>query len=280
VTSLTEFGAFVQLEPGVEGLIHQSEFSWKERWAKPKDYLKLGQTVDSRVISVDRAEEKISLSFKRAGPNPWEEAVKKFPVGSRVKGVVTHLVPFGAFVRLPTEIEGLLHVEDLSWTRQVSHPKDYVKVGQELELVVLEVNPKEERVSLGFKQLTEDPFVKWKVGSAVEGTVKSLLDRGAIVELAPDVEAYLPAGEISSEEKDRDRDKPARASDLLKEGQKVTASVTKLQRKGKSIEISIRKYDRQEERKLLKQYRASGDGPTLAEITEWEEPSRGDASKP
>lgn len=264
VTSLTPFGAFVELEPGVEGLIHQSEFSWKERWPKPAEILKVGQEVETRVISVDRAQEKIALSLKRAGENPWEQATSIFPVGSRVKGTVTHMVPFGAFVRLPNGVEGLLRTADISWTKPVHHPKEFVSEGQEVELVVLEVIPAQERIALGLKQLHEDPFVKYKPGHVVEGPVLRLSDFGAFVELEPDVEGFLHVSEISSEKK------LAHPSEALTVGQRIAAQVTKLQRKAKRIDLSIRQYDIKQERKLLKQYQGQ-ERITLGDITDWED---------
>ncbi len=265
VTSLTPFGAFVELEPGIEGLIHQSEFSWKERWAKPEAFLKVGQEVEARVISCQRAEQKIALSLKRAGENPWEEAARLYPVGSRVKATVTHVAAFGAFLRLPNGIEGLLRAADISWTKLVHHPKDWVSEGQEREVVVLEIAPDQERIALGLKQLTQDPFERYKPGRAVEGKVVRLTDFGAVVEMEPDVEGFVHLSEMTSE------GKPQHPSEVLSVGQTVSAVVTKLQKKSKRIDLSIRRFDQQQERKLLKQYQGGGEGLTLGEMTEWEE---------
>jgi small subunit ribosomal protein S1 len=267
VTSLTDFGAFVELEPGVEGLIHQSELSWKERWAKPADFLKIGQEVEVQVLSCHRAEEKIALSLKRAGENPWQEAARLYKPGERIKGTVTHLVTFGAFVRLASGIEGLLRTEDVSWTKLVHHPKDWVSVGQEVEVVVLEVNPEAERISLGLKQLHEDPFSRLKPGQKVEGRVVRFTDFGAVVEIEPDVEGFIHLSEIPSE------NKLTHPSEGLALQQPVTAVVTKLQKKSKRIDLSIRKYDQQQERQLLKRYQGGQEGMTLGEMTDWEDPS-------
>jgi small subunit ribosomal protein S1 len=279
VTSLTAFGAFVELEPGVEGLIHQSEFSWKERWAKAKDFLKIGEEVEVKILSFQRAEEKIALSLKRVRENPWEEAAREYKPGARVKGTVTNLVPFGAFVRLSSGIEGLLRTADISWTKPVHHPKEWFTPGQEIEAVILEVNPAAERVSLGFKQLRQDPFTRYKIGQAVEGKVVRLTDFGAIVQLDDDVEGFVHVSEIPFPEgraalaaEGRSFEKRlTHPSEALEVGQVVSAAVIKLHRSSKRIDLSIRKQEKKEERKLLKQYQAKNEGITLAEMTDWEQ---------
>lgn len=266
VTHLADFGVFVELEPGVEGLVHQSELSWQDRQPKPSDLVKKGQEVSVWVLSVDATQRKISLSLKRAASNPWRDPGALPRVGTRVKGQVTHLSPFGAFVRLSSGIEGLLRTEDISWTRVVRHPKDCVAPGQEVEVVVLEADPRAERLSLGLKQLQPDPFTRYKPGEAVEGKVLRFTDFGAVVEIGPDVEAFLHVSEISG---DRDR-RLGHPSEALQIGQAVSAEVTKLQRNSKRIDISIVKHDRRQEKKLLQKYRGGGDAITLGEMIEWE----------
>jgi len=295
VTHVTDFGAFVELAPGIEGLIHKSEFSWDERAAKPSELAAPGRTVSVWVLTVNRAEERISLSLKRAGENPWQDVAVKFPVGSKVKGVVTRLAEFGAFVALGGGIEGLLRVEDLSWARRIPHPKDVLSVGQELELKVLEVNSKAEKLALSLKQMSPDPYAAFQVGATVEGPVTRLTERGAFVMIAPEIEAFLPAGEISSEHRGEDPSERRRegsperrreeVSELLKVGDVVTASVIRVEKKPRRIEISVRKHDRKEERRLLKQYRDSGEGVSLADVTGWGRPEEtadkpGDATPP
>jgi small subunit ribosomal protein S1 len=263
VTSLTDFGAFVELESGVEGLIHQSEFSWKERNVVPKDILKIGQEVDVHILSINAEKEKMALSLKRAGENPWVEAAAQYRTGHKVKGVITHMVPLGAFVRLPSGIEGLLRTTDLSWTKTIQHPKDVLTVGQEVEAVVLEVNPSNERLALGLKQLEEDPYAKFKPGAEVTGTVSKLIDAGAFVTLESDVEGFVHISEIPAE------DRLNHPSEALKEGQTITAVVVKGQGKGRRIDLSISKYERREERQLLKRYKGTAEGVSLADVTEW-----------
>lgn len=266
ITSVTSFGAFVELEPGVEGLIHQSEFSWKERWPKPEEFVKVGQELEVEILSCDREKEKIALSLKRATSNPWQEASILYPTGTKLKGTVTHLVTFGAFVRLPNGIEGLLRTADISWTKPVHHPKEFVTENQEVEVVVLEVDPAAERVSLGLKQMQPDPFLRFKPGDVVEGKVTRFTEFGALVEIEADIEGFLHIGEILAD-KDQKLDSPSQALEL---GQTVTAIVTKLQRKSKRIDLSIRQYEQKQERELLKQYRDGHPTVTLGQVTRWE----------
>lgn len=274
VTSLTDFGAFVELAPGVEGLVHQSEFSWKERGVKPKELLTVGQEVYVFILSINKEQEKMALSLKRAGENPWVEAAREYPAGSRVKGVVTHMLPVGAFVRLPSGIEGLLRTQDMSWTKAPAHPKDLLTVGQEIEAVVIDVNPTTEKMALGLKQLTEDPIAKFAPGATVEGKVVRLTDQGAFLELAPDIEGFVHISEIPSDHRLN------HAGEVLKEGETVTGLVLKGQRKSRRIELSIRKHDQREERQLLKRYRPSGEGVTLGDVTEWGSADESAAGEP
>ncbi|MBL8024129.1 MAG: 30S ribosomal protein S1 [Elusimicrobia bacterium] len=263
VTSLTDFGAFVEVAPGIEGLIHQSEFSWKERNVKPKERVKLGEEVFVYILSFSQADEKMALSLKRAGENPWVEAARQFRPGTRVTGVVTTLLPVGAFLRLSSGIEGLIRVQDLSWTKTHAHPKEVLTSGQEVEAVVLEVNPTAEKMSLGIKQLSEDPYAAFSSGATVEAKVARLTDTGAFLQLAPDIEGYVHISEIGSETR---LDHP---SQVLTVGDSVTAQVVKNDRKKRRIDLSIRKHEWKEEKRLLKQYKATQDGVSLGDVMGW-----------
>ncbi len=263
VTSVTDFGAFVEMAPGIEGLIHQSEFSWKERGVKPKNIVKVGDEVFVYVLTVNKGEEKLALSLKRAGENPWVETARQFRPGSRVTGVVTHMMPIGAFVRLSSGIEGLIRIQDLSWTKTHAHPKEVLSVGQEVEAVVLEINPSAEKMSLGLKQLKEDPYAAFAVGNVVDAKVLRLSDSGVFVELAPDIEGYVHISEIGAETR---LDHPSQA---LNVGDIVTAQVVKNDRKKRRIDLSISKYQRKEEKRLLKQYKATGEGVSLGDVMGW-----------
>ncbi len=261
VSSITDFGVFVALEPGLEGLLHVSEISWNEDSRNVKNLFKPGQEVDVKVIGIDKEKEKISLSIKRLHSNPWDDAFKHYVPGTRVKGPITHLAPFGAFVKLPEGIEGLIHVGDMSWTKKVNHPQDVVKVGEEVEVVVLEVKPKSEKISLSLKHANEDPFKKYKVGKAVEGVVTRITEFGAFVELEPGIEALLRIGEISSEKRLES------VSEALSVGQKIEAKVIKSDTKDHKIDISMRKHERDQERALVKKYANNTDErPTLGQM--------------
>lgn len=263
VTSITDFGAFVEVVPGIEGLVHQSEFSWKDRGVKPKEVVKLGDEVFVYVLSVSKAEEKMALSIKRAGENPWVETARQFRPGTRVTGVITNMLPVGAFLRLPSGIEGMIRLQDLSWTKTYAHPKEVLTVGQEVEAVVLEVNPTAEKMSLGIKQRTEDPYAAYSVGAVVDAKVSRLTDNGAFLELAPDIEGYVHISEIGAEAR---LDHPSQA---LNVGDLVTAQVVKNDRKKRRIDLSISKYQRKEEKRLLKQYKATNDGVSLGDVMGW-----------
>jgi small subunit ribosomal protein S1 len=264
ITSITTFGAFVELEPGIEGLLHSSEVSWDEKKDDLKKKLSVGQVIEPKVIALDPEKEKLSLSLKRMQANPWEEASKKYPAGTKVKGVVSHLTPFGAFVKLPEGIEGLIHVADMSWTKKVNHPKDFVKVGQEVESVVVEINPQNEKISLSLKQVTQDPYKKYKAGTVVTGPVKRILDFGAFVELEAGIEALVRVSEISPQ-------KIESASAVLKVGQIVEAKVIKSDPSERKIDISIKKLDHDREKELVKKYSGKQERQTLGDLLEEEE---------
>ncbi|MGA2090286.1 MAG: 30S ribosomal protein S1 [Endomicrobiales bacterium] len=259
ISSIADFGIFVELEPGLEGLVHISEVSWDDQKPNLKKMFTVGSEIEAKIISVDPAAEKLSLSLKKILPNPWEEAAHRYAPGARVKGTVTSLTPFGAFVKLSDGIEGLIHVSDLSWTKKIRHPQDILKVGDEIEVVVMEVNTRTEKISLSLKHLQEDPLRKYKVGTVVTGVVKRVVDFGAFVEVEPDVEALVRNAEISG----RRDDMPA---EQLKEGQTVEAKVIKSEAKERKIEISIKKLDHDRERELIKKYVNKSTLPTLGEM--------------
>ncbi len=264
VTSVTSFGVFVELEPGIEGLMHTSEISWDEKKEDLKKKFVVGQEIEPKVIALDPEKEKLSLSLKRMQSNPWEEASKKYPAGTKVKCVVSSFAPFGAFVKLPEGIEGLIHLADMSWTRKVNHPKDFMKIGEEIECVVMEINPANEKISLSLKHVTEDPFKKYKAGSTVTGIVKRIVEFGAFVELEPGIEALVRISEIAQK-------KIESASEALKVGQSVEAKVIKSDPAERKIDISIKKLDHDREKELVKKYAGNKDRPTLGEVLEIDE---------
>lgn len=277
VSSLVSFGAFIQLEPGIEGLVHVSEMSWNRRIHHPSEMLKPGQPVEAKVISINIAEQKMGLSLKRMGTSPWEEAARLYPVGTRLKAEVSRLASFGAFLKLPVGVEGLLRVQDLSWTKKIKHPSEVLKPGDVIEAVVLEASPQQERVSLGLKQLSADPIARIKIGQVVTGKVLSLVDFGAFVELESGLEALVRKSEMG-ETLETERREPAERRGQAHEGQSpkiltigeiVTGAVTKIQKKERKIEISIRRHDRDEQRSLMKKYARPSTGPTLGDAMDW-----------
>jgi small subunit ribosomal protein S1 len=278
VTSLAPFGAFVQIEPGVEGLIHMSELSWTDRAKNPKDVLKVGQAVEARIIGIDRANEKISLSLKRTGESPWDGIEKKYPVGSQIDVEVTHLAKFGAFVKIADGIEALLKVHDLSWSEKIQNPSQVLKVGDKIKVAVLEINLKEEKISVGLKQLQADPLKKYKVGQAVTGTVTNVTNFGLFVKLDSGIEGLIRSNEtflrrsiFSDAEPREDRARgPQPDQPLFKVGDTVTAAVFKIDKKERKLELSIRQYESREEKELLKKYTGSKQLPTLGTTTGWD----------
>ncbi len=259
VTSLTTFGAFVELEPGVEGLIHISEMSWKERLAKPQDILKVGQEVSAKVLLVDPAKEKLSLSLKRMGQSPWDLVKKNHPIGSRVKGPVTHVTNFGAFVMLPEGVEGLLHVSDMSWIQKVQAPTDVVKVGEEVEVVVMDIKAEAEKVTLSLKAAQPDPLSTKRVGDAVTGRVTSASDVGITVDLGQGLEGFVRRQEMAADA-ERNPIKPA-------VGEEITAKILRVDVRERKIDLSVRKYDREEERQMMKRYGGQNQQPlTLGQV--------------
>jgi len=269
VTTMTNFGVFVELEPGVEGLLHISELSWKDRAAKPQDLLKIGQKIEVKVILVDPAKEKLSLSLKRVGVGPWELAKTNHPVGSRLRVPVTHLTPFGAFVMLPEGIEGLVHISDMSWTKKAQHPSDFVAVGQEVEVVVMDVKVESEKIVLSLKHTQPDPLGSLRVGQAVTGRVIRTGESGLTLELTNGVEGYIRQSELSEDGLGRVIVPAA--------GEDVSAKVIRVDPRERRVELSVRKHDRDEERQMLKRYAGQNQQPlTLGDVLVEAEPETSD----
>lgn len=258
VTTMTTFGAFVELEPGVEGLLHVSELSWKERIAKPQDVLQVGQEVSVKVLLVDPAKAKLSLSLKRVGPSPWEIVKTNHPTGSRVNGKVTHLTPFGAFVMLPEGIEGLIHISDLSWAKRVQHPSEVVTVGQELEVVVMDVKLDAEKIVLSMKHTQPDPLASIKTGHVITGRVIRVAEGGAFVDAGNGIEAFVRQNELAED---------GERNPIFPEiGQEATGKVTRVDARERRVELSIRKYDREQERQMLRRFDGRGQSLTLGDV--------------
>lgn len=201
VVSLTDYGAFIEIEKGIEGLIHISEMSWTQHVKHPSQVVSLGQVVEAVVLNIDKEEKKLALGMKQLEPDPWEELMKKYPIGSRHRGVVRNITNFGVFVELEPGVDGLIHISDLSWTKKIRHPGEFVKKGEELEVVVLSVDKEQRRIALGHKQVEENPWdyfeEKYKVGTQTEGKIERIIEKGVIVELPDGVDGFVPVSQLS-----------------------------------------------------------------------------------
>ena len=237
VVSLVPYGAFVQLEPGVEGLVHVTELSWTKRIAKPGDVLKQDQEIEAVVLGINRDEQKISLGVRQLESNPWDSAAAKYTVGTKVKGKVRNLTSYGAFVELEEGIDGMVHVSDMSWTRKINHPSEMMKKGDDVEATVLEVDRPNQRIALGMKQLEIDPWEKidqlYKVGDLVTGKVTKLASFGAFVGLQHEIDGLVHISQISEDHVDK-------IKNVLKAGQDVSARVVKIDRNERRIGLSIK----------------------------------------
>jgi len=247
VTSLADYGAFVELELGIEGLVHVSEMSWTQRIKHPSKVMAVGDLVDAQVLAVDIAAKRISLGTRQVGPNPWDTIGQRYPIGSVVEGKVRTITDFGAFVGLEEGIDGLAHISDLSWTQHVKHPSELLKKGQSTKAVVLNIDPQKQRISLGIKQLTPDPWDKviperYKVGKDEQVKVTKKAEFGLFVALEHGIEGLIPLSEI-----------PKDAADI-KEGDEVTARVLKVDRADHKISLSIKAQIKGEDKTSLKEF--------------------------
>jgi small subunit ribosomal protein S1 len=237
VVNLVPYGAFVELEPGVEGLVHVTELSWTKRIAKPSDVLKADQEIEAIVLGINREEQKISLGIRQLETNPWDKAQEKYPPGTKVKGKIRNLTSYGAFIELEEGMDGMIHVSDISWTRKINHPSEVFKKGDEVEAVVLEVDKANQRISVGAKQLAVDPWSNidqfYKVGDLVTGNVTKLASFGAFVGLKQDIDGLVHISQVSEERTEK-------IKNVLKVGQEVTARVIKIDKTDRRIGLSIK----------------------------------------
>jgi small subunit ribosomal protein S1 len=237
VVNLVPYGAFVELEPGVEGLVHVTELSWTKRVAKPSDMLKPDQEIEAVVLGINREEQKISLGLRQLEANPWDKAMEKYPAGTRVKGKIRNLTSYGAFIELEEGLDGMIHVSDMSWTRKINHPSEVLKKGDDIEAIVLEVDKANQRIAVGMKQLVPDPWEGidqlYKVGDLVTGNVTKLASFGAFVGLQQEIDGLVHISQISEERIDK-------IKNVLKVGQEVTARVIKIDKSDRRIGLSIK----------------------------------------
>ena len=237
VVNLMPYGAFVEIEEGVEGMVHVSEMSWTKRVARASDMLSVGEEVEAVVLSINKDEQKISLGMRQTEDNPWDVVAHKYPIGARVSGVVRNFTNYGAFVELQEGVDGMIHVSDMSWTRKVNHPSEVLKKGDEVDAIVLEVDPSQQRISLGLKQAQEDPWSsiasKYSVGQKVAGKVSKLASFGAFIELEEGIDGLVHISQISD-------DRVQKVKDVLSPGQEVEARVIKIDAVERRIGLSIK----------------------------------------
>lgn len=260
VVSLTEYGAFVQFDDGLEGMVHVSELSWTRRVRHPNELLSLDQDVDVMVLSVDAGEQKMALGIKQTQPNPWKTMHERYPIGSVTRGVVRNLAEYGAFIQLDDGIDALLHVSDMSWTKKITNPGEILSKGQEVEVQVLSIDAENEKISVGIKQLQTDPWIEvikdLPVGSHVEVTVTKLVSFGAFADLGHGVEGLIHVSELSN-------DRVNKPEDILKIGDKVMAKVININHVDRKIGLSIREYERDLERQNAGEYQ-----PGVVDVSE------------
>jgi small subunit ribosomal protein S1 len=249
VVSLTDYGAFVELEPGVEGLIHVSEMSWTKKVRHPSKIVSVGDLVESEVLDIDIEKKRISLSMKHVEPNPWDVIGEKYPEGTIIEGKIKNITDFGIFIGIDEGIDGLVHISDISWTKRIKHPSEIYKKGQEVQAKVLKIDKENERFSLGIKQLAEDPWKsidqRYPIGKSFSGLVTNKTDFGVFIELEEGIEGLIHVSELS-----RDKNKPVQ----IEVGDMVTAKVINVSPKDRKIGLSIRKLETDQEQSVYRDY--------------------------
>jgi small subunit ribosomal protein S1 len=260
VVSMTDYGAFVQLEEGIEGMVHVSEMSWTRRVRHPNEILELDAEVDVMVLTVDPDSEKIALGIKQTQPNPWKQLAERYPVNSTVTGTVRNLTDYGAFVQIEEGIDGLLHVSDISWTKKVPHPSEVLEKGQEIQVKILSIDTDTEKISVGMKQLETDPWLavieKMPMGSVVEVEIAKLVSFGAFAKLDNGIEGLIHVSELSS-------DRVQKPEEVLNIGDKVMAKVISVSAGDRKIGLSIREAQRDMDQSLMSEHGESGGGASV-----------------
>ncbi len=237
VVNLVPYGAFIEIEEGVEGLVHVTELSWTKRISKPGEVLRVGQELEAIVLGIQKEDQKISLGVRQLEENPWDMVKHNYPVGARVRGKVRNLTTYGAFVELEEGIDGMVHVSDISWTRKINHPSEALKKGDEVDAIVLDVDASQQRISLGMKQLSQDPWDHieqfFKYGDIVTGKINKITSYGAFVELQQGIDGLVHISQI-------DEDRIEKVKDILAVGQEVNARVIKIDHNDRRIGLSIK----------------------------------------
>jgi small subunit ribosomal protein S1 len=242
VVNLLPYGAFVELEEGLEGLIHISEFSWTRKVNHPSEFVQVGDVVKAAVLSIDTDDQKISLGLRQTHSNPWETINERYPIGGKIKGVVRNLTVYGAFVELEDGIDGLIHVSDMSWTRKINHPSEVLKKGEVVEAVVLNINTEDRKIALGLKQLTEDPwdhiYDHYREGDTVTGKITNLTTFGAFIQLDNDIEGLIHISELS-------QNQVQNVKEVVQVGQEVTGKIVRIDPTDRKIAVSLKEYERE-----------------------------------
>jgi small subunit ribosomal protein S1 len=264
VVSITDYGAFVELEEGIEGLVHISQMSWARRTRHPSKIVNIGDMIEAVVLSVDTDRKRISLGMKQTEPNPWTTVDERYPVGSEVEGKVRNLTDFGAFIALEEGIDGLIHISDMSWTQRVKHPSDLLKKGQKVNAVVLNVDKENERLSLGLKQMEPDPWTlvpsKYHVGQEIRVKIVKVANFGAFAELEDGVEGLIHLSELSTE-------KVENPEEIVTVGQELDAKIIKIDAEARKIGLSIRAFvEDAEQQEIDKVNRHASDTVTLGDM--------------
>ncbi|MDA0986817.1 MAG: 30S ribosomal protein S1 [Bacteroidetes bacterium] len=260
VVSLTDYGAFIEIEKGIEGLIHVSEMSWTQHVKNPSQMVSLGQVIEAVILSLDIENKKISLGMKQLTPDPWSNILLNYPIDSKHSGVVRGLTNFGVFVELEQGIDGLVHISDLSWTKKLRHPGESVKKGQKLDVVVLGIDVPQRRITLGHKQVTDNPWEAfasvYKIGSETEGKITRVTDKGVIIELPMGVEGFVPTSQLSQT--------PIKSiTDVFHEEELLHLTIIEFDKENKKIILSVVEYLRGKEQKLVDEYVAQHHLPPI-----------------
>lgn len=254
VVSLTDYGAFIEIEKGIEGLIHISEMSWTQHIKHPSQAVSMGQTVEAIILNIDKDDKKLALGMKQLDPDPWADLMAKYPIGSQHKGVVRNLTNFGLFVELEPGVDGLVHISDLSWTKKIRHPGEFVKKGDELDVVVLGIDAENRRIALGHKQITDNPWdffeSRFSTGAETEGKIERIIEKGVIVELPEGVDGFVPVSQLSFA--------PVRnIADYFKPGDSIPLKVVEFDKETKKIVLSVVEFFRDKDEIAIAAYNAA-----------------------
>jgi small subunit ribosomal protein S1 len=277
IVNIADYGAFLEIAPGVEGLIHVSEMSWSQHLRNPSDFMKLGDEMEAVILTLDKDERKMSLGIKQLQPDPWTDIATKYPVGSKHKGVVRNMTNYGLFVELEEGVDGLVHVSDLSWTKKIKHPNEFVKKDQELDVVVLEMDMENRRLSLGHKQLDENPWDTFEtiftVGSVHQGTVIKVDDKSATIALPYGVEGYAPIKQLAKEDKKTAKEDEVidfKVTEFNKENKRIVVSHTSVWKADNEVKRVVEEKTKTDEKekttKAVKKSNESNEKSTFADV--------------